>query len=64
MGNYEIKDAVMLKECMRIIAEIAAKYPQGAGVYLDNVPERIKKAIEFIQQMVAPKDTKGDKNGR
>lgn len=52
MSKYDIKDAVMLKECMRIIAEIVTKYPNGASIYIDNVPEQIKKAIEFIQEMV------------
>lgn len=52
MSKYEIKDAIMLKECMRIIAEIAAKYPHGAGRYLEDVPEKLKETIEFIQEMI------------
>lgn len=51
--KYDITDAIMLKECMRIIAETVAKYPKGAGIYIDDVPERIKDAIEFIQEMVS-----------
>jgi hypothetical protein len=51
MSKYEIKDAVMLKECMRIIAEINAKYEYVERM-LHSVPEDIKEAIEFIQAMV------------
>lgn len=54
--KYDIKDALMLKECMRIIAEIVAKYPKGAGIYIDGCPEHIKEAIEFIQEVVAKED--------
>lgn len=52
MNKYEIKDAIMLKECMRIIAEIVAKYPKGAGIFIEDVPDKIKEAIEFIQAIV------------
>lgn len=52
MAKYEIKDAIMLKECMRIIAEVVAKYPKGAGIYIDDCPEHLKEAIEFIDNMV------------
>lgn len=51
MSNYDIKDAIMLKECMKQIAQIKAKYPKGAGIYLD-VEGDLKQAIEFIQEMV------------
>lgn len=52
MGKYEIKDAVMLKECMKQIAAVAAKYPEFVGRQLESVPEDLKTAIEFIQEMV------------
>lgn len=51
MSKYDIKDAIMLKECMRIIAEINAKY-EYVERSLRTVPEDIKEAIEFIQEMV------------
>lgn len=53
MAKYDIKDAVMLKECMKQIAAVKAKYP---NMYLDPSIERsLKEAIEFIQEMVDQK---------
>ena len=53
MAKYDIKDAVMLKECMKQIALIAAKYPDFVGKpYLDGLSQDLKTAIEFIQDMV------------
>lgn len=52
MSKYEIKDAVMLKECMRIIAEINAKYDFKYHPDTTDIPEKLKQAIEFIQEMV------------
>lgn len=53
MGKYEIKDAVMLKECMKQIALVASKYPDFVGrPYLDDIQDNLKEAIEFIQEMV------------
>ena len=52
MSKYEIKDAIMLKECMKIVAGVVAKYPQGAGIQIESVPEDIKNAIEYIEEMV------------
>lgn len=56
MGKYDIKDAVMLKECMKQIALVAAKYPEFVGrPYLDDMQDDLKAAIEFIQEMVEKK---------
>jgi hypothetical protein len=55
MSKYEIKDAVMLKECMKQIAAISEKYPHGVKSYLEDIPESLKTAIEFIQEMVEKK---------
>lgn len=52
MSKYEIKDAVTLKECMRIIAEIVAKYGKHNMYSIEDCPQHIKEAIEFIQEMV------------
>lgn len=49
--KYEIKDAVMLKECMKQIAEIKAKYP-NLWQFDQSWMEELKEAIEFIQEMV------------
>jgi len=54
MSKYDIKDAIMLKECMKQIALIRAKYPNGPAYYLD-VGDDLKLAIEFIQEMVEKK---------
>lgn len=56
MGKYDIKDAVMLKECMKQIAAVAAKYPDFVGKpYLNDLQDELKRAIEFIQEMVEKK---------
>jgi hypothetical protein len=52
MSKYEIKDAVTLKECMRIVAEIVAKYDKRNMYMIEDCPEHIKEAIEWIQEMV------------
>lgn len=56
MSKYDIKDAIVLKECMKQIAAVAAKYPDFIGrSYLDGMQEELKQAIEFIQEMVDKK---------
>lgn len=59
MSEYEQKDALMLKECMRIIAEIVAKHPHGAGMYLSDCPQHIKDALEFYTEMLKQTKTEG-----
>lgn len=52
MSKYDISDAVMLKECMKQIALVAAKYPDFIGEpYLNDLQDNLKTAIEFIQDM-------------
>lgn len=52
MSKYNIKDAVMLKECMKQIALVNSKNHDFLGIYLDGVAEDLKKAIEWITEMV------------
>jgi hypothetical protein len=51
MSKYEVKDAVMLKECMKQIAMVKAKYP-NLWQFDERWINEIKEAIEFIQEMV------------
>lgn len=52
MSKYEIQDAYKLKVFMQEIQTIADKYPNGAGIHLKDIPEELKQAIEFIDEMV------------
>lgn len=50
MSKYEIKDAIMLKEIMKQVATIKAKYSILAPSL--DFDEDLKYCIEFIQEMV------------
>lgn len=55
MSKYEVKDAAMLKECMRLIAEIVTKYDKRNMYMIEDCPEHLKEAIEFISEMIEKK---------
>lgn len=56
MSKYEIKDAIMLKECMKQIATIVDKYGKNNMFTIDDCPDHIKEAIEWITEMVRLQD--------
>jgi len=51
MSKYEIKDAIMLKEIMKQVSTIKAKYP-NLWQFDEHWINEIKEAIEFISEMV------------
>lgn len=51
MSKYDIQDAYKLKAIMQEVTSLIAKYPV-LDMYLDSIPENIKEAIEFIDEMV------------
>lgn len=60
MTEYDIQDAYKLKVFMQQIAAINDKYPSGVKIYLEDVPEQLKEAIEFINTMVESQKKAGD----
>lgn len=48
--KYDIQDAHKLKVFMQEISTISSKY--GRYIDLEDVPEKLKYAIEFISEMV------------
>ena len=56
MAKYDIQDAHKLKVFMQEIQLMIDKYPTSLlPVYLRDVPENIKKSIEWIADMVEKK---------
>lgn len=55
MSKYDIQDAYKLKVFMQEIQTIIDKYPTGVKIFLEDVPDSLKQAIEMIQSMVDKK---------
>lgn len=55
MSKYDIADAHKLKVFMQEIQTIIDKYGKMNMYPLEDVPEKIKEAIEFIAEMVEQK---------
>lgn len=50
--KYDIQDAYKLKVFMQEIQTIMDKYGKNNMYSLEDVPEKIKEAIEWIDEMV------------
>lgn len=55
MSKYDIADAHKLKVFMQEISTIIEKYGKRNMIWIEDCPEHLKEAIEFIQEMVEKK---------